>query len=150
MLIHFYRIGNFLYRCNVPVLPKLIYYIQYLLFNCAVPSETKIGKKSTFGYGGIGVVLHKRVVIGDNCKIGTNVTIGGTSKKYEVPIIGNRVQISTGAKILGPVTIGNDVIIGANSVVVKDVPSNCVVAGIPAKVIKENIQLSDYRNDIKS
>ncbi len=71
--------------------------------------------------------------------IGTNVTIGGKSRWYEVPIIGDNVDISTGAKILGPVRIGNNVIIGANAVVVKDVPDNCVVAGIPAQIIQTNI-----------
>ena len=144
MLIHFYRLSNFLYRMKIPVLPKLIYYFQYLAFNCAIPAETKIGKNTRFGYGGIAVVIHKRAVIGKNCKIGTSITIGGTSKKYEVPIIGDNVQISTGSKILGPVRIGNNVIIGANSVVLIDVPDNSVVVGVPAKIIKTNINIDEY------
>lgn len=148
MLIHFHRIANFLYRINIPFLPKLIYYFQYLLFNCAVPAETKIGKNTVFGYGGIAVVIHKRVIIGEECKIGSGVTIGGTSGKFEVPIIGNRVQISTGSKLIGPIKIGDNVIIGANAVVLNDVPSNCVVAGVPAKIIKRDIQLKDYKSNI--
>ena len=144
MLIHFYRLSNFLYQLKIPLIPKLIYYFQYLLFNCAIPAEVKIGKNTKFGYGGIAVVIHKRAVIGDNCKIGTSVTIGGTSKKYEVPIIGDNVQISTGSKILGPIKIGNNVIIGANSVVLIDVPDNCLVVGVPGKIIKTNINIDEY------
>ncbi len=85
------------------------------------------------------MVIHSRAVIGKNCIIGANVTIGGKSRWYEVPVIGDTVDIATGAKILGPIRIGNNVTIGANAVVVKDVPDNCIVAGIPAKIIKTNV-----------
>ena len=90
------------------------------------------------------VVIHARAKVGKNCVIGTCVTIGGKSHHYEVPVIGDNVYIGSGAKILGPITIGDNVVIGANAVVVKDVPSNCVVAGIPAKVIKTGIKKSDF------
>ena len=97
-----------------------------------------------FGYGGIGVVVHARAVVGRNCIIGANVTIGGKSGWYEVPEIGDNVDINAGAKVLGPIRIGNNVIIGANAVVVKDVPDNCVVAGVPAKIIRRNINRDDF------
>lgn len=83
-------------------------------------------------------------MIGENCIIGTNVTIGGRSYIEKVPVIGNNVYIGTGAKILGDVVIGNNCVIGANAVVVKHVPDNCVVAGVPASIIKENIDIKDY------
>lgn len=89
-------------------------------------------------------MVHARAVVGRNCIIGANVTIGGKSGWYEVPVIGDNVDISAGVKILGPVRIGNNVIIGANAVVVKDVPDNCVVAGIPARIIKRNINRDDF------
>lgn len=75
--------------------------------------------------------------------IGQNVTIGGKSGWYEVPIVGDNVEISAGARVIGPVRVGNNVIIGANAAVVKDVPDNCIVAGIPAKIIKSNICLEN-------
>ncbi|MDA9575639.1 hypothetical protein N9R87_00685 [Flavobacteriaceae bacterium] len=105
------------------------------MYNSSIPFQCTIGKNSRFAYGGIGVVLHKRTVIGENCMIGSNVTIGGKSGHFNVPIIGRNVYIGTGAKVLGPITIGDNVIIGANAVVIKDVPANNTVAGIPAKVI---------------
>lgn len=144
MLIHWYRFNHWLKQHHVPILPKLIWKLQYLLFNSSVPASCTIGRGTKFGYGGIGVVIHARSVIGRNCIIGANTTIGGKSGGYEVPVIGDNVEISAGARILGPVRIGNNVIIGANAVVVKDVPDNCIVAGIPAKIIKENISLEDY------
>jgi serine O-acetyltransferase len=88
--------------------------------------------------------MHARTVIGKNCLIGQGVTIGGKSGWYEVPIIGDNVQINAGAKIIGPVRIGDNVEVGANCVVVKDVPSNCVVAGVPARIIRSNMLKEDW------
>ena len=147
MLIHWYRLGNWLYRHHVPLLPKFIWYLNYILFNSSVPSGCKIGGGSVFAYGGIGVVIQSRAVIGKNCLIGQGVTIGGKSGWYEVPVIGDNVHVSAGARILGPIRIGNNVIIGANAVVVKDVPDNCIVAGVPANIIKENISLEDFEGE---
>lgn len=142
----FHALAYKLYKWKIPIIPKIIYYIQFILFNSSVPYKCKIGKNTVFGYGGIGVVIHERAVIGKNCVISQNVTVGGKSKKYEVPSIGDHVYIGAGAKILGDVKIGDDVIIGANSVVIRDVPSRCVVAGIPAKVIKSDININDIED----
>lgn len=73
--------------------------------------------------------------IGENCHIYQQVTIGFNGT--EQPVIGNNVRICCGAKVIGGVNIGNNVVIGANAVVVKDVPDNVVVAGVPAKIIKQ-------------
>ena len=140
---NFYRVAHKLDNLGIPLLPKIIYYIQFILFNSSVPYKCKSGEGTVFGYGGIAVVVHERAVIGKRCLIGQNVTIGGKSKKYEVPIIGNHVYIGAGAKILGDIIIGDDVIIGANSVVICDIPSNCIAAGVPAKIIKSNIVIDD-------
>ncbi len=140
-----YRLGNRLHNYNVPFLPKLINGLIRVIHNSAIYSETQIGEGTIFGYGGIAVVIHKRTVIGKGCMIGSNVTIGGRSRSADVPILGNDLFIATGAKILGGVTIGDNCVIGANAVVIEDVPANCVVAGIPAKIIKTNINVDDYR-----
>ena len=139
-----FRLGSQCYRLRLPVLPKFFDVLIRIIHNSAVFSCTQIGSNTTFAYGGIGVVIHKRAVIGSNCVIGSNVTIGGKSNSVEVPIIGDNVFIATGARILGNVKIGNNCVIGANSVVVKSVPDNCVVAGIPAKIIKTGINPKDY------
>jgi len=77
--------------------------------------------------------------IGENCWVNPGVTIGYKNEKG-IPTIGNNVYIGAGAKILGPLTIGDNVIVGANAVVTKSVPSNCTVAGIPARIIKRDGQ----------
>lgn len=144
--ISFYRVANILYRYKIPFLPKLIKLLIFIVYNCSIPYECKIGCNSFLGYGGIGVVIHKDAVIGANVNIGSNVTIGGRSNQSAVPVIGNNVYIATGAKILGNIRIGDRVIIGANAVVISDVPSDCVVAGIPAKIIKQGVNVFDLCN----
>jgi len=131
-----YRISNFFYRKRIPILPLLIKYFIFLIFNSVVPYTTIIGKYSKFAYGGIGVVIHGKAIIGDKVIIGQNVTIGRKLSPKGVPQIGNNVYISAGSRILGDIKIGNNVIIGANSVVTKDVPDPTIVAGAPARVIR--------------
>lgn len=82
--------------------------------------------------------------IGRNCTIFQQVTIGAS--KTGVPTIGNDVTIYCGAKVLGGITIGDDVLIGANAVVVSDVPSHCIVAGVPAKIIKRRDEEGNWIN----
>ncbi|MDO5668209.1 MAG: serine acetyltransferase [Alcaligenaceae bacterium] len=135
--ILFYRISNWLYEKKIPVLPLLIKYFIFLIFNSVVPYSAKIGRDSKFAYGGIGVVMHSKAIIGDKVIIGQGVTIGRQLDPVGIPVIGNNVYISAGARILGDISIGNNVIIGANAVVIKDVPDNSIVAGVPAKVIRE-------------
>ena len=139
-----YFISNLFYKIKVPFIPTLLMYINRIVWGAYIPPSCKIGHSSKFGYGGSGVVIHDRAVIGKKCVIGPGVTIGGRSKQYKVPEIGDNVFIGSGAKILGNVTIGNDVVIGANAVVINDVPDNCIVVGIPAKIIKRNIRVEDY------
>ncbi len=98
-----------------------------------------IGRGADFGQGfvlvhSIGVVINSQVVGGENIKIEHQVTIG--AEKRECPKIGSNVFIGAGAKIIGKIRVGNNVKIGANSVVLEDVPDNVTVAGIPAKVVR--------------
>lgn len=83
-----------------------------------------------------GIIISHYAHIGKNVWIAQQVTIGQALDKNVAPIIGDNVIIGAGAKIFGDITIGNNVTIGANAVVTHDVPDNCVVAGIPAKIIK--------------
>lgn len=135
--IKLYRISRKLYLKKIPVIPKLIKNIIFILFNSIIPYSAEIGEESKFAYGAIGVVVHSKAKIGKRVLIGQGVTIGRSLDPTEVPVIGNNVYISAGAKIIGNITIGDNVIIGANAVVNKDVPSNCICAGVPAKIIRE-------------
>ena len=135
--IDLYRAGRWMYMHHIPVLPKIMKGITFLLFNSVVPYTTEIGSESKFAYGGIGCVVHSRAKIGDRVIIGQNSTSGRSLDPEDFPSIGNDVYISAGARIIGNIHIGNNVIIGANAVVNKDIEGNCIVAGVPAKVIRK-------------
>ncbi len=85
-----------------------------------------------------GIIVSHYARIGKDAWIAQQVTIGQAMDKAAAPVIGDNVIIGAGAKILGEITIGNNVVIGANAVVTHDVPDNCVVGGVPAKIIKQN------------
>ena len=101
------------------------------------PTSVVIGKNCQFAHNALGVDIHPEALIGDNSKIVQNVTIGGRSGLTELPVIEDDVVIGANALILGPITIGKGSIIGAGSVVLKDVPPYSVVVGNPGKVIKQ-------------
>jgi len=82
-------------------------------------------------------VIHPRAIIGDRVKIGPGVVVGGRSEIYDVPVIEDDVQLGVGAKILGPVRVGRGAIVGANAVVLHDVPAGVVVGGIPARILRQ-------------
>lgn len=132
-----YRRANWLYRHGLKALARLYELRIYSAHNSFIPASCEIGEGTVFGYKGIGVVIHKRAKIGKNCLIAPNVVIGGRSGHYEVPVIGDNCKIHAGAKVLGPVDIGDNVEIGANAVVIHDCPSNSVWAGVPARCIRE-------------
>ena len=145
LVVYIYQVIYFLHNLKIPIIPRLLNIIFVrLLFSCQISLGAKLGKGTILGLGGLGVAIHKRAIIGDNVTIGQGVTIGGRSKHYKVPVIGDNCHIAPGAKILGPITIGKNSIVGANAVVIADVPENSVVAGIPAKIIKSDIDINDY------
>lgn len=103
---------------------------------------TNINKGATFKtppklpHGLNGIIVSYYATIGANCVIRQQVTIAQNDNN-EAPTIKDNVVIGAGAKLIGNITIGNNVVIGANAVVVKDVPDNCVVGGVPAKILKQ-------------
>jgi len=116
-------------------LAKLLSIFIRLVFSCQISPGAKFGRSPVLAYGGLGIIIHGSAIVGDNVSIGAHVTLGGNLGKGGVPRVGNRVHIGPGAKILGPVRIGDGAIIGANAVVLADVPAGTFVAGVPAKVI---------------
>ncbi len=145
-----YRVGNFFYRNKISLIGKLISYFNRLLFGCWLPSSAKIGENFTLGYWGIGIVIHSSTQIGNNCLISQNVTIGRNFGDKTVPVIGNDVYIGAGSVVFGEITIGDNVIIGSNSVINKNVPANCTVVGNPMKIIQENRIKKYYELDSKT
>ena len=134
-----YRLARRLYLWGIPLLPRVIARVSQLLCHCYLPYTCEIGRGFEVGYHGIGVVVHDRARIGDDVFMGPGAIIGGRSQQSEVPVIGDGVYIAAGAKVLGAIVVGEGSVIGANAVVIKDVPPRSAVAGVPSKVVRENI-----------
>ena len=111
--------------------------------NSFIPISAQIGDNIVFPHGLAGIFISQKAIIGDNCVIFHQVTIGSNNLKdsngYGAPIIGNNVYIGAGAKIIGNVKIGDNVRIGANAVIVNDIPANAtVVLDNPRIILREN------------
>ncbi len=142
-MIILFRLSSWLYRRRVPIVPRLIYVLNRIIFSIALPPSVRVGKGVLFGYSGLGIVVHARSVIGDRVKISQNVTIGGRSGFVAVPILEDDVEIGAGACVLGPVRIGRGAKIGANAVVLIDVPAGGVAVGVPAKLLPQKGAMAD-------
>lgn len=147
-MIRLYRLGHWLYCKNLKLASRLVRNVIYLIANSYIPSSARIGKGTVLAYGGIGVVIHANAVIGDDCVIGQNVTIGAAEGfasplANRCPVIGNNCYIAAGAKVLGGIVIGDNCQIGAGAVVLKDAPANSVLVGMPARIIKQTS--ADFR-----
>jgi serine O-acetyltransferase len=140
-----YRFGRWARGIRIPLLGLFLRLIAFLLFKIiemttgiSVPASAEIGRGFYIGHFG-GIILHSDVKMGENCSIGPGVLIGtrGLGNKG-VPRIGHNVYIGVGAKVLGDITIGDDVRIGANAVVVRSVPAGATAVGIPAKILPKS------------
>jgi serine O-acetyltransferase len=116
---------------------KLLKIISESLTGTELPCEAVVGKRLRIEHS-FDIVVSGDAVIGDDVVIRNGVTIGLRHEGQRgSPVIGNRVDIGAGAKILGPIRIGDDVSIGANAVVIRDVPSGCIAVGVPARVVEK-------------
>ena len=122
----------------MPFIPRYISDIARNLTGIEIHPGAKIGSDVFIDHGA-GVVIGETAEIGNNVTLYTGVVLGGVSLEHKKrhPTVGNDVVIGTGAKLLGPIKIGDNVRIGANSVVVNDVPPNSVVVGVPGKIISK-------------
>ena len=147
MLLTIHAVAHWLWKRRVPLLPRLLSLTNRLVFATQLPAETQLGRGVKLNYSGLGTVIHPRAVIGNYVEIGPGVVIGGRSHIYEVPVIEDLVEIGVGAKVLGPIRVGRGAVIGANAVVLHDVPPGAVVVGIPARVLRiESARIAKNRN----
>jgi serine O-acetyltransferase len=136
-----YRFGNWRYRIRIralrlpfSMLYKLLKVVSEILTGIELPCEAKLGRRFRIDHFG-GIVISGDAVFGDDCVIRNGVTVGlRYAGQRGAPVIGSRVDIGAGAKVLGAIRIGDDVAIGANAVVITDVPSNSIAVGVPAKI----------------
>lgn len=143
VLIH--RLSHKLYKKGFILLPRLISQFARFLTGIEIHPGAQIGEGLFIDHG-TGVVIGETAEVGNNVTIYQGVTLGGTGKEKgkRHPTVGNNVVISTGAKVIGSIVIGDNARIGAGSVVLRDVPPNTTVVGIPGKiVVREGVNIAD-------
>lgn len=131
----------------VKIVSKIILRFLTYRYGFQIPVQTKIGPGLFIGHFGT-LVISANAIIGSNCNIAHNVTVGAARGKREgAPQIGNEVWIGTGSVIVGKITVGDNVLIAPNSFVNFDVPNNSVVIGNPGKIISKNNPTENYINN---
>lgn len=146
LFIILYRISHKLSLSNktikilgLPIRILYLFYASYII-GFELHERATIGKNFKIWHRGHGSVIHPNSIIGDNVSIRHNTTIGstqiGTTGTQKAPIIGDNVHIGANCCIIGEIKIGNNSIIGAGSVVTKDIPANCIAAGNPCRILK--------------
>ncbi|HMX31331.1 MAG TPA: serine O-acetyltransferase [Leptospiraceae bacterium] len=144
----FHSIAHFLYKCKVPLLPRMLNYIARFLTGIDIHPGAKIASGIMIDHG-MGVVIGETAEIGTGCLIYQGVTLGGTGKESgkRHPTLKENVVVGSGAKVLGNIILENNVRVGAGSVVMRDVPANCTVVGIPGGVVKSEEKNSEHMLD---
>ena len=138
--IRAHRIAHWLYRHKQYFWARAISQRIVRRTGIEIHPGAQIGRGLFIDHG-TGVVIGETTVVGENCTIYQGVTLGGTGKdkgSKRHPTLGNNVMVGSGAKVLGPITIGNNVRIASGAVVLSDVPDNCTVVGVPARVVRKN------------
>ena len=142
--VFFHQISNFFYKAGFDLVARIISQTVRFFTGIEIHPGAKIGKNLFIDHG-MGVVIGETSEIGNNVTIYHAVTLGGSSPSVDSerqrhekrhPTIGDDVVIGSGAQIIGPIKVGNNSRIAANAVVVKDVPDNATMVGIPAKAVK--------------
>ena len=144
-----HRRAHWCYEHNLKFLARVISQASRRRTGIEIHPGAKIGKRLVIDHG-MGIVIGETAEIGDDCLIYHGVTLGGTGKETgkRHPTIGNNVLIGTGAKVLGPITIGDNSRVAANSVVLKNIPENSTAVGIPARVVRLAGKKIDYVKEV--
>lgn len=150
--VMWHRPAHFLYNHNLKFLARWISQCVRFWTGIEIHPGAEIGKGLFIDHG-MGVIIGETAVVGDNCTIYQGVTLGGTGKDTgkRHPTLGNNVMVGSGAKVLGPFTVGDNSKIAAGAVVLSEVPSNSTCVGVPARVVKregvkiENADLDQVR-----
>jgi serine O-acetyltransferase len=140
VLLRFYAFARSVGWCQLGVRQAtvLLLHRYSIRYGIDISRDARIGSGLYIGHFG-GIVVNADVVIGDNCNLSQGVTLGQVNRgaKAGCPTIGNNVYIAPGAKIIGRINVGDNAAVGANAVVVDDVPPNVAVGGVPARVISQ-------------
>lgn len=141
--------AHFLYKHHLKLLARIISQLTRFFTGIEIHPGAVIGRRCFIDHG-MAVVIGETTEIGDDVTLYQGVTLGGTGKDSgkRHPTIGNRVIVSSGAKVLGPFKVGDDVKIGSGSIVLKEIPPGCTVVGIPGKIVKRYGESTEDLNQV--
>ncbi len=145
----YHRLAHFLYRHRLKFLARLVSQWSRRRTGIEIHPGARIGRRLVIDHG-MGIVIGETAQVGDDCLIYHGVTLGGTGKDHgkRHPTIGNNVLISTGAKVLGPFTVGDGARIAANAVVLNEIPAGATAVGAPAQIVRVNGRKVDYAAEV--
>ena len=140
-----YRIAHWLHTHGCRFLARLLSQVTKFFTGIEIHPGATIGRRFVIDHG-TGIVIGETAEIGDDCLIYQGVTLGGTGKDVgkRHPTLGNNVMVGSGAKVLGPFKVGNNVRIAANSVVLREVPDNATVVGVPGRIVRISGEKLDH------
>jgi serine O-acetyltransferase len=143
LILH--RLAHFLWSIKLKLIARIFSHLARILTGIEIHPGAQIGRRFFIDHG-MGVVIGETAIIGDNCTLYHGVTLGGTTwkKGKRHPTLKNNVVIGAGAKVLGPITLGNNSKVGSNAVVVNNIPNDSTAVGIPAKIIKSGEKLKKF------
>ena len=147
--VHSHHLAHWCYRHNLKFLARAISQRSRRRTGIEIHPGATIGRRLVIDHG-MGIVIGETAEIGDDCLIYHGVTLGGTGKDVgkRHPTIGNNVLIGTGAKVLGPIRVGDNSRIAANSVVLREIPEDSTAVGIPARVVRIAGQKVNFAGEV--
>ena len=143
LILH--RLAHFLWSIKLKLIARIFSHLARILTGIEIHPGAQIGRRFFIDHG-MGIVIGETAIIGDDCTLYHGVTLGGTTwkKGKRHPTLKDNVVIGAGAKVLGPITLGNNSKVGSNAVVVNDIPNDTTAVGIPAKIIKSGEKLKKF------
>jgi serine O-acetyltransferase len=143
LILH--RLAHFLWSIKLKLIARIFSHLARILTGIEIHPGAQIGRRFFIDHG-MGIVIGETAIIGDDCTLYHGVTLGGTTwkKGKRHPTLKDNVVIGAGAKVLGPITLGNNSKVGSNAVVVTDIPNDSTAVGIPAKIIESGEKLKKF------
>ena len=143
LILH--RLAHFLWSVKLKLIARIFSHLARVITGIEIHPGAQIGRRFFIDHG-MGVVIGETAIIGDDCTLYHGVTLGGTTwkKGKRHPTLKDNVVIGAGAKVLGPITLGNNSKVGSNAVVVTDIPNDSTAVGIPAKIIESGEKLKKF------
>ena len=144
MIAVLHGLSRGLYRRRLGLVSRMVDGVIRVAFAASVPGRADIRRGVFFHHSGLGVVINGKAVVEEGCEIGVHVVLGGRSPLPGAPHLERNVIVHAGAKVIGPIRIGEGSVVAANAVVLDDMPAGSLIAGMPATAKRSDIDQTAY------